>query len=382
MKISVLLISFVFSPNLGGIETHLDDLCTQLTLKGYQVTVLTYQPLISPGWAPIKEVRKNLTIIRLPWLKGLYQKLEKVPLGQMLYLIPPVLLFSILYVLFNRKKIHSIQAHGFNMAIVGCVLSFFYTLPFVVNTHVSFQFNKDTMYVKILKYILQRAKKILVLTDEAKRELVKIGIHAKKIGIYHYWVDDIFRPKDALRCRSKLKLPRNSLVALFVGRFIPEKGLDVILEVSKKLKQTIFVLVGSGSLEHTVKQHLKIYKNTMYPGLMDRAGLVDYYNAADVCLVPSLEIEKTYNEGIPRVMIESLSCGTPIVASRAGGLKNYITSHVGYVIHPDADSLFGILVQLMNDRKKLKSLKENCISLAKSEFGKERNTKIIEETLY
>lgn len=382
MKISVLLISFVFSPNLGGIETHLDDLCKQLMLRGHQVTVLTYQPLISPGWAPIKEVRKNLTVIRLPWVKGLYQKLEKAPLAQILYLIPPLLLFSIFYVLFNRKKIHIIQTHGFNMAIVGCVLSFLYTLPFVVNTHVSFQFNKDTMYAKILKYILQRAKKILVLTDEAKHELVKIGIHVKKIGVYHYWVDDIFRPRDTLRCRSKLKLPRNSFIVLFVGRFIPEKGLNIILEVSKKLKQTVFILIGSGSLEQTVKQHLKIYKNTIYPGLMDRTGLVNYYNAADVCLVPSLEIEKTYNEGIPRVMIESLSCGTPIVASGAGGLKNYITSHVGYVIHPDAESLSGILEQFIHDRKKLKSLKENCISLAKSEFGKENNIKIIEETLY
>jgi hypothetical protein len=68
-KPAVLLLSFVFSPNLGGIETHLDDLVEYFRSHNYRVTVLTYQPLLSDKSAPSVEHRGAIEIRRISWIK-------------------------------------------------------------------------------------------------------------------------------------------------------------------------------------------------------------------------------------------------------------------------------------------------------------------------
>ena len=382
MKPTILLVSFVFSPNLGGIETHLDDLCAQLTQKGHVVTVITYQPLISSFSAPIVENHDHLTIIRIPWFKGnLYQKLENNPLGQILYLVPPILLCSFVYLFFTRKSIRVIQTHGFIMAIVGAILSVISGIPFTVHTHVSFRFLRGSFYAKILLRVLRRAKCVLVLTPDAMQELVRLGLDRSIIRIYHYWVDAVFEPRDKKECRKILSLTPDAFIVLFVGRFIRDKGVQIVLETAEKLRNIAFLFIGSGELSGDVKQMAKQHSNIRYEGIQDREHLSYYYSASDVCVIPSLLKDKTYTEGIPRVMIESFSCGTPVVSTKAGGLKTYITTHVGFIIAPDVSSLVKKLSWIMKHRSVLLSMSHHCISLSHSEFSMKRNLGIIEASL-
>lgn len=382
MKPTILLVSFVFSPNLGGIETHLDDLCTQLIQKGHVVTVITYQPLISSFSAPIVENHDRLTIIRIPWFKGnLYNKLENNPLGQILYLAPPIFLCSFVYLFLKRKSIRVIQTHGFLMAIVGAILSFLYAIPFTVHTHVSFRFRRGSFYEKILLQVLRRAKCVLVLTPDAMQELVRLGLDRSIIRIYHYWVDAVFQPREKKKSRKTLSLTSDAFIVLFVGRFIRDKGVQIVLETAEKLRNITFLFIGSGELSGDVKQMAKRHSNIRYEGIQDREHLSYYYSASDVCVIPSLLKGKTYMEGIPRVMIESFSCGTPVVSTKAGGLKIYITTSVGFITQPDVSDLVRKLRWIMKHRSVVRSMRHHCISLSHSEFSMKRNLGIIEASL-
>jgi len=383
MKPTILLVSFVFSPNLGGIETHLDDLCTQLTQKGHVVTAITYQPLISSVSAPIVENHDRLTIIRIPWFKGnLYNKLKNNPFGQILYLVPPILLCSLVYLFMNRRSIRVIQTHGFIMAIVGAILSFVSGIPFTVHTHVSFHFRKNSFYARILGRMVGRAKRVFVLTEEAKLALETIGIKREIISVYHYWVDAVFYPRGKAASRKKLGLPGNGFIILFVGRFIFDKGVDILLKTTEKLQHpALFVFVGSGLLEKDVNYYAIHKKNVRNVGVMTRENLPFCYSAADVCVIPSRLRESVYSEGIPRVMIESFSCGTPVVSTKAGGLKTYITTNVGFIIQPDVSSLVKKLSWIVKNRSVLPSMSHHCISLSHSEFSMKRNLGIIEASL-
>jgi hypothetical protein len=58
----VLILTHFFRPNVGGVETHLDDLVSYLVERNYQVFVVTYQPLVTKAHAPVFERMKNLII--------------------------------------------------------------------------------------------------------------------------------------------------------------------------------------------------------------------------------------------------------------------------------------------------------------------------------
>lgn len=383
-KPSILLISFVFSPNIGGVESHLDDLCAYLTKKGYKIVVITYQPLISKGTAFIHESNNNFTIIRIPWFKfNLFNRLEKFPILEFLYLTPAILIFSYLYILLNTKKIDVIQTHGFNMAFVGAVLSVIFRKKFIVNTHVSFNFTKGTMYANILKTVLNQAEKILVLTSQAKEELLKIGVEERKIIIYHQWIDEkLFRPLDRFKSRKRLKLEKDSFIVLFIGRLIAAKGVNPLLKVAEKVnKNTKFVFVGSGPLKEVIQNAQSMHSSVHFVGTIDKSEIPYYYSSADVCIIPSMQATQTYAEGIPRVLIESYSCGTPIIATKTGGVKEHVNKNIGFFVLSHEKEIVSLINKLSAKKKLLSSMRRNCIKYAKEQFTLDKNARIIENSL-
>ncbi len=379
----ILLLSFVFSPNLGGVETHLDDLVSYLSGKNYYVTVLTYQPLISDKKAAVFEKRKQVEIHRLPWIKGnLFHTLERIPALEVLYLVPLLLIYCIYFVLRYRKKVDVIQAHGFNMAIVGALVSFLFRIPLTVQTHVSFSFTKNSVYSYLLRTVLNSAKNILVLTKSAKHELTKIGVEPSKIAIYHYWVDRVFRPLDQKTSRKQLGWPEHRFTAVFVGRLIPAKGIDMLLEASQLVSSTIrFIIIGSGPLLPLVKQYASNNRNILYIGEKRTKELPVYYSAADICVIPSAQPHGAYTEGIPRVMIESFSCGTPVIATEMGGLGDYVSPSVGRIVSPNSRSIADGIRIAARRKARLSKKCPACVVLAQSEFSRSRNAKIIEKSL-
>lgn len=381
---NILLISFVFSPNVGGVESHLDDLCTFLISRDYKVTIITYKPLDAKEHIPYIEKKKNLEIRRISWFSPkVFNKLEKLPFFEILYLVPPILFYSIWFLILNKRKIDVIQVHGFNMAIVGGILSFLFGKKLVVNTHVSFYFEEKSLYAKILKVFLSQAEKILVLTKEAKKELKKIGIKSRKVVIYRQWIDDkTFKQKDKTASRKKLKLSSDKFIALFIGRLAPAKGVGILLEAVKKISDNIqLIIVGSGPLKNKIEKLAIRNKNIYFAGKVPFEDLPYYYSAADLTIIPSTPTTKTYSEGIPRVMIESFSCGTPVAATKTGGIKEHINKNNGFIINPDNLSIVDELNKLSRRRKKILQMGKKCIKYAQREFGLLKNAKIIEESI-
>lgn len=378
-SLRVLLLSFIFSPNVGGVETHLDELCEYLRRRDVMITVITYQPIIGNQKAPLKEIKENLTIYRIPWVRGnLFNKLIAHPVFQMLYLIPAILLLSSVYLLKNAKKIDVIQTHGFNMAVTGYLLGKLFHKPFTVNTHVTFSFPKKSLYTNVLGNILRHAKKILVLTESAKKELIALGVPEKNIAIYHYWVDKQFHPIPKPEVRKELGISEKNFLVLFVGRFIPEKGVLLLINAVKKMTEDIqLVLIGSGPLEKEMESLIANNPNIQVITGINRKELPKWYSVADVTIIPSYNATSTYAEGIPRVMIESFSCGTPVVATKAGGLKTILRKDVGFFVSPTVMSIQKMLSELSSKRKELIVMRNACLRYAANIFNMEMNARKI-----
>ena len=145
-----------------------------------------------------------------------------------------------------------------------------------------------------------------------------------------------FRPLDQKEVRKRLGL-NGEKVLLFVGRMEPLKGLDLLVETAAQMEageQNVRMMVvgGGGPGEPETDRVRRLAEERQVDGLIDFVGRVDhdelplYYNAADVCVVPS------YYESFGLVALESMACGTPVVASRVGGLPTIVHhGHTGYL---------------------------------------------------
>ena len=161
--------------------------------------------------------------------------------------------------------------------------------------------------------------------DPAKVMLAPCGVDLGK-----------FRPMDQGEVRRKLGL-NGERVLLFVGRVEPLKGLDLLVETAAQLEPgednvRMMVVGGGGQGEPETDRVRRLAEERQVNGFMDFVGRVDhdelplYYNAADVCVVPS------YYESFGLVALESMACGTPVVASRVGGLPTLVHhGHTGFL---------------------------------------------------
>lgn len=143
---------------------------------------------------------------------------------------------------------------------------------------------------------------------------------------------NIFRVLPKIRTLRK----KRKLVG-FVGRFEEIKGVDSIPEIMRRLKEMAgsdnfgCVMVGEGRLKKVVvSQLLAMGVDTTSVGFVDQVKLCELMNTMDVLILPSR------NEGWGSVVIEALACGTPVVASRVGGVPEVM-----------GNSYNGILVERM-----------------------------------
>jgi D-inositol-3-phosphate glycosyltransferase len=166
-----------------------------------------------------------------------------------------------------------------------------------------------------------------------------------------------FRPLGRAVCRQELGWRDGPSVLLFVGRIQRLKGLEVLLRAFERLNDLdarLVIVGGQPATAHESReiarlQHLAtrlgIEGRTSFVGAVAHEQLPTYYSAADVTVMPS-----SY-ESFGLVAVESLACGTPVVATRVGGLRSIVRDGDSGLLVPwrDADLFAGRLRALLED---------------------------------
>lgn len=353
----ILILTPFYYPNIGGVETHLTDLAVELS-KTYKVFVHTYSPITTINVSYKKfEKQKNLEIHRYPWFgKSLFHKLEKFPLFDFLYLTPYLFLRTFFWMLFNHKKINIIHSHGFNGAFCGLLLSKIFNKKHIISTHAIYD-HLDTSF--ILKYTLNNSDHILCLSKASAKQLIKWGINENKISVYKYWIDlNIFKP---------IQKKETKFSVLFVGRLIEKKGIKILVNTAKLLPNIQFVFIGTGPLTEYLK-NLKI-KNILFLGKIENKKLPEFYSKYHIFCAPSL-----YEEGYGRVVMESVACGTPVIASNRGGLPEALDSSVAILIKPTTTTT--LKKAILEMQKNYNKYQKTCRPYALKNFST-KNLKLI-----
>lgn len=375
-KPNILLLTPFFYPNIGGVETHLTDLCNYFTKRGYKLYVLTYFPLTTR----VKDVPKNEKLVNIEIYRfrlfghNFFHYLERYPALALLYLMPVLMVHSFLFMSKNKDKVDVIHAHGIVAAFTANVLDKMFKKRIIMSIHAIYNLRKRRILTAVFKWILNPYDKILVLAELSRAELLGTGLNKSLLGSYTYWVDqETFKPMDKVLCKRELGWD-NKFVVLFVGRLIDIKGAQLLVDVAEKVDKGIyFAIVGTGPMEDYIRERCKGIANTMFLGKIDNKKLNIYYNAADIFVVPS-----QYEEGFARVNLEALSCGTPVVAANKGCLREIIDKNVGILIDPSVENIACEIERLYKNPHILKVMADNCREYAVRKFS-ENNGEVIEK---
>ena len=148
-----------------------------------------------------------------------------------------------------------------------------------------------------------------------------LGIPADRITVIRNGVDaDLFRPVPREEARSRLGLAPGPLVAS-VGNLVRGKGHHVVLRALARIPGARGLIVGRGPEERRLREEastLGISSRVDFRGEMPQRALRDVYAAADVLVLASA------SEGWPNVLLESLACGTPVVATDVGAVREIL----------------------------------------------------------
>ncbi|RJR28764.1 glycosyltransferase family 1 protein [Candidatus Microgenomates bacterium] len=362
----ILQLTVHFSPNLGGVETHLNDLAKELVSGGEDLFVLCYRPLTNPVKWKVFETRTNFKVLRLPWIVGFFYKLVKFPALEFLYLTPILFLATPFVLIFYRPSV--IHSHGLVAGFVGVFWAKIFNLSCITTTHSFYSFPNKGAYSAIARWIFSNSTKVLTLSKRSKREIKALGVEDKKIQVFTYWIDlDMFSPVSG----AKLKLGINKkFTALFVGRLVEEKGVSILIDSICELNGRVNLLIaGEGPLKGKIMNYAKKYQYIRFVGSVPQSRLPLYYSAADVTVVPSLN-----EEGFGRVIIESLACNTPVIATNKGATSEAMDNSVGSFINISKDNLVNELQKYADNNKKESNKK--CINYARRKYSS-KNIQVI-----
>lgn len=176
---------------------------------------------------------------------------------------------------------------------------------------------------RLMQWAANRASASIGVSLALTQAMAKIGMPESSLLTMPNGVDlAFFHIQPQASARAALGWPAGPTL-LSVGNLVENKGHHVAIEALTRLPQFRLVIAGEGpernALESLARQ-LNVTSRLQFLGRVDQDHLASCYSAADMLVLPSSR------EGWPNVLLESMACGTPVVATRVGGIPEIVTS--------------------------------------------------------
>ncbi len=302
-----------FYPHLGGVESHVQSLSAELAHRGHEIVVVTSQD--DPQSAEreaidgfrVVRVRPRTTLVRTPIVPKIRSALRDVPADLIHAHLPPPL-----------------SAHYASLA------AGLRSLPLVLTYHCDVQLPSalgtfmEAMYRRSLgASTLRRAAKVIVTTRTYA--LTSRSIWQMNPVVIPNAVDHRrFHPDvDGASVRMKLGIPPEKVVVLLVGRIVPHKGVEHIIEASRSVPDVQFLIAGDGSLLESMKRlaaSMGVRDRVRFLGRVSQEALPRVYAACDIFALPSVSRLEAF--GI--VALEAMATGKPVVVADIPGVREVI----------------------------------------------------------
>ncbi len=216
-----------------------------------------------------------------------------------------------------------------------------------------------------MRRIINRSDRLIVVSESLKKFMMeKEKAEPDKISVIHNGLDFAAWQKrlaaaNAAKLRGDLGIPAGGFVVGTIGRLVPSKGHEILIaampELIHKIPGLKLVIAGSGPLDRRLKEQtvgLSLDGSVLFPGHVDDPA--PYYKMFDVFVMPTLM------ESFGLAVIEAMTAGCPVAASRTGGLPEIIVNReTGLLFTPgDSKAVAAAVKTIVTDKKAARRLAE------------------------
>lgn len=232
-----------------------------------------------------------------------------------------------------RETVRNIREQGFDFDLIdahyfypdgvaACMVANRLGKPFVVTARGT-DINLIPRHSLPKRWILWAANKsraMISVCQALKNEMTKIGIAADKVTALRNGVDlEFFNPGNRAEIRKQLNISGKTLLS--VGYLIERKGHHLIIEALSRLPDVRLYIAGEGEMSaqlHKLASDKCVADRVIFLGALDRESLRRYMVAADALVLASSR------EGMANVLLESIACGTPVIATPLWGTPEVV----------------------------------------------------------
>jgi glycosyltransferase involved in cell wall biosynthesis len=241
---------------------------------------------------------------------------------------------------FDCIDAHFVYPDGFAAVILGKLMQ----LPVVVTAHGTDLnvYARSSLLRPLIQWTLKGTKRVICVSMALKSIVSGLQISNDKVVVIPNGVDlDCFHPVNKADARLILGMPPDAEVVVAVGQLIARKGhhhlIQAVTHLCAKFPHFQLFIIGEGESEKFLQRRISalgLEKHVSLIGGVKNDELFRWYSAADVtCLASS-------REGFPCVLLESLACGTPVVATEIEGTSELVNSlDLGFLVQQDPISL-------------------------------------------
>ncbi len=357
----------------GGMNVYVREVSRELASRGIEVDVFTRWR--EPGDPRIQELAPNARVIHVE--SG---PIRYIPKSEVFARIDDFTGQLVQQIKGEGRDYDLIHSHYWLSAIVARQLAARWDLPTVHMAHTLGLVKREVMdedgdgesdaRIDIEKRAVRESDALVAASEIEASELTQLyRADPSKVSVIPCGVDtDLFRPVRQVDAREALGREQCERLVLFVGRIEQIKGIDVLLKAlgllffrRPDLRSEICLVVVGGALDpeddaseadkvielrRLVHAH-RMEDNVDFIGSADQRRLALWYSAADVCAVPSL------TESFGLVALEAMACGTPVVATRVGGLQTVVENGESGLLVPAGDyqALAEAIAEVLSDHR-------------------------------
>ncbi|WP_456373010.1 glycosyltransferase family 4 protein [Methanocaldococcus sp.] len=319
------LMPTIYYPHIGGITIHVENIVRHL--KDVEFHILTYDKFEEKRY-------KNVIVHNVPYLKKF---------RGMSYLINA---YKIGKEIIKKEEIDLIHSHyAFPQGCVGGLLRNKFSIPHILTLHGSdaLILKNTTIGKYFFKYSVKNSDKIICVSNYIKNQL-NDKIKDKAVVIYN-----------GIN-REHLYYESDDNFGLFVGAFVPQKGVDILIKAIEDIDFN-FKLIGDGKLYKKIENYIVNNKLTHIQLL----GKKSFNETASFMRKCSFLIVPSRSEGFGLVAVEAMACSKPVIASDVGGLKEVVIDGYNGLLFKKEDiiDLKEKIQKLIDDKDLRKTLGKN-----------------------
>ncbi len=371
----ILITTGIFPPDIGGPATYVPLIAKALTGKGHQVAVLTTSEPENLLW---DDSRYPFPVVRVNRRQNFLLRLVRY-VGNVVRLGRSVDVIYANGMFFETAIANKFLRKPLVMKIVGDEAWERSTRKgWTRDNFEDFQNRRQSWQAELLKrhrsWFVRQADKVIVPSQYLAKWVVKWGVAEDRITVIY----NVVEPVDDVK---PLGIPLTTPVkAVTVGRLIPLKRVEEVIEALKDLPDLGLVVVGDGPERPRLEQiarDLGVSDRVYFAGKRSKEETLGLMAACDLLVLNST------HEGFPHVVLEAMALGLPVVATAVGGTPEVVRDgETGILIPKENGAVKVPLSILVRDSALRRRFGETARRWIANSWGVEHMTKLTEETLF